>query len=140
MRKIICERPLLSKLRSMKSINVFDELQSSDYVLEGKVKNKRKNIFSRESFSAFNELEQRKSWYLYFVYGQNAIEHFLLANQCNKTFSLAVNHCVINPKFDMQLEEIKWFPKDRKIGINTYCKKSNDKKWAFLNTKVLIKQ
>ena len=136
MKKIRCLTPELRKLRSTQNLFLFKELNKKRYILQNHIK--RGEQFSRENFSAFNELEQKKSWYLYFVSGQNYIENFLLANKCNRTITLAVNHCVSNPKYDMQIEEVKFFPSVDKIGINTYCKHSGDKTWTYLNNKVMV--
>jgi len=137
MNEIICEQPKLSKLRNTDSLILFGEINRNKYALV--TKDKKLNKFSSVSFSAFNELIQKKSWYLYFIQSHNKIENFLLANDCNKTIALAINHCVVKPEMDMQLEEIKWFPQNQEMGINTYCKRSGDQKWRFIDTKILRK-
>lgn len=98
---------------------------------------KSKKSILRERFSAFEELEKKSSWYMYFVGTQNYIENYLVANQCNNIIGIVLNHCVINLKLDMQLEEVFYLEDSKEIGINIYCKESQSKSWKFQVTRVM---
>lgn len=133
-----CPQAKLSKIRNTKGLLVFEELEKFDYASKSNRLNS--NTFERKYFSAFEELEKKSSWYMYFVGTQNYIENYLVVNQCNKTVAIVLNHCVINPAMDMQLEEVVWFKKLNKIGINIYCKNSLDSKWTYQTFRVMHKQ
>lgn len=134
LKNLACREPQFEKVKTLDKLMVFNEYLKKDYTDK---KRRRGEKLSREDFSAFQELEKQVGWYMYFVYNKNSIENFLLANRCNNSMALVLNHCVVNPALDMQMEEIFWFVKSKRIGINIYCKKSNDKKWKLLKSRVL---
>lgn len=138
MKELSCKVPKLSKILDMEGLSFFIEYRSNQYIDKTKVKKSR--VFEREKFSAFQELDKKIGWYMYFVYNQNKIENFLLANHCNKSIALVLGHCIVDPRYDMQLEEIFWFKENNQIGINIYCKSSSKEKWNLINTKVLDKR
>lgn len=131
-----CENPKLSKLKNIRDLMFFDEFYRNDYKMQQKQTTKS---LTRQDFSAFNELKKKESWYMFFVGSQNYIENYLLANSCNQSISMVLNHCLVQPQYDMQLEEAFWFKQMGVVGINIYCKKSADKKWNYLQSKVMSK-
>jgi hypothetical protein len=53
-------------------------------------------------------------------------------NLCSKKLSLLLNHCIADSSLDHQYEEILFDKVKKKVAVNVYCKRSNQKKWKLI--------
>ena len=89
------------------------------------------NFYRNFTFLMMLNLEQFNSDFELFK------RYRLFRNNCNKAISILYNFCVVDPRYDLQYEDMFIFINQNIVASNVYCKRSRDKAWTLVKRHLL---
>jgi hypothetical protein len=107
----------------------FTKMMSSKSV----IRKKRQKVFEYQEPQYFTFLSLTH-YYSSLFYNRDAIlsRYRLFRNTCSKAVSVLLNFCLIDPRYDLQFEDMFFKEDGTEAYSKVYCKKSQDKDWSLI--------